>query len=126
MERVDEQVQRTNNKRIVVGLIFIALAALLFADNFNIMPWNWEHYVFSIPMLVIVIGLISLAKNRSKINGILLISIGAFFLAARFLDYHFAYHHFFWPVILAAIGILYIVRPKNQHLFSGREKNRCC
>lgn len=126
MERVDEQIQRTNNKRIVIGLILIALAAILFADNFNIMPWNWEHYVFSIPMLVIVIGLISLAKNRSKINGILLISVGIFFLAARFLDYQFEDYRFFWPVILTVIGILYIVRPKNQHLFSGREKNKYC
>ncbi len=122
MERVYEESPKTNNKRIVIGLVLIAIAGLLFADNFNILPWNWEHYVFTWQMVLIVIGLISLAKNKSRTTGIVLISVGAFFLAAEFLNYPFGVRHLFWPAILAVIGVLLIVRQKNQRLFSGREK----
>ena len=122
MERVYEESPKTNNKRIVIGLVLIALAGLLFADNFNVLPWNWERYIFTWQMVLIVIGLISLAKNKSRTTGIVLISVGAFFLAAEFLNYPFGVRHLFWPAILAVIGVLLIVRQKNQRLFSGREK----
>lgn len=122
MELVNEQTPRTNNKRIVIGLILITLAGLLFADNFDLLPWNWKHFVFTWQMILIVIGLISLAKNRSNTTGIILISIGVFFLAADFIYFPFGIRQLFWPAILAVIGVLLIVRKKNQHLFSGREK----
>ena len=122
MERVNEQMPKTNNKRIVIGLVLIAIAGLLFADNFDILPWNWEHYVFTWQSVLIIIGIILLAKNESKTTGIILISIGAFFLASEFLNYPFGIRHIFWPTILAVVGVLMIVRQKNKHLFSGREK----
>jgi len=122
MERVYEEKPKRNNKRIVIGLVLIAIAGLLFADNFNVLPWNWEHYIFTWQMVLIVIGLVSLAKDKSQTTGIILIVVGAIFLAAEFLDYPYGIRHLFWPAILAIIGVLIIVRHKNQHLFSGKEK----
>ncbi len=124
MERVNEneQTPKRDNKRIVIGLVLIAIAGLLFADNFDVLPWNWKHYIFTWQSILIVIGLISLAKNKSRTTGIILISVGTFFLAAEFYSYPFGVHHLFWPAILAVIGVLMIVRQKNQHLFSGKEK----
>jgi membrane-bound ClpP family serine protease len=124
MERVNEneQTPKRDNKRIVIGLVLIAIAGLLFADNFDVLPWNWEHYVFTWQSILIVIGLISLAKNKSVTTGIILISIGVFFLVIEYFNYPFGVHHLFWPAILAVVGVLLIVRQKNQHLFSGKEK----
>lgn len=122
MERVYEETPKRNNRRIVIGLVLVAIAGLLFADNFNVLPWNWERYIFSWQMLLIVIGLISLAKEKSQTTGIVLIVVGAIFLAAKFLNYPYGVRHLFWPAILAIIGVLIIVRHKNQHLFSGKEK----
>ncbi|NVO12108.1 MAG: hypothetical protein HXX16_19275 [Bacteroidales bacterium] len=120
MERVNERIPRANNGRIVIGMVLITLAGLIFADNFDIMPWNWEHYIFTWQTLLIVIGLISLVKNESRTTGIILIAVGGFFLAARFLDLPFETRHLFWPTILAVIGILMIVRHKHHHhTFSG-------
>jgi len=122
MELIHEQTPKKDNKRIVIGIVLLVIAALMFADNFDFLPWNWEHYVFTWPSLLIFIGLIVLAKKESKTTGIVLISVGAFFLAAKILCYPFGVHHLFWPAILVVIGILLIVREKNQHLFSGKEK----
>jgi len=121
MEQIREQNQRTNNKRIIIGLVFITLAALLFADNFDFMPWNWERYIFTWQSILIVIGLISLAKNESRTTGIILIAIGAFFLVAKIYAFPYGIRHLFWPTILAVVGILLIVRRNERHhVFSGR------
>lgn len=127
MERVNENEhmpRSNNNKRIIIGLVFITLAGLLFADNFDVLPWDWEHYVFTWQSLIIVIGLISLAKHESRTTGIILIAIGGFFLAARFLEFPFGIRHLFWPTVLAVIGVLMIVRQKGHHLhtFSGSQE----
>lgn len=124
MEQIKDQPSRTNNKRIVIGLVFITLAALLFADNFDIMPGDWEHYVFTWQTLLIVIGLISLAKNESRTTGIVLIAVGAFFLLAKIYAFPYGIRHLFWPAILAVVGILLIIRRKDHpsHLFAGREE----
>ncbi|MHC1705300.1 MAG: DUF5668 domain-containing protein [Tenuifilaceae bacterium] len=124
MEQIKEQTPRTNNKRIIVGLVLITLAALLFADNFDIMPWNWERYVFTWQSLLIVIGLISLAKNESRTTGIILITVGAFFLVAKIYAFPYGIRHLFWPTILAVIGILLIFKRKehHSHIFSAREE----
>lgn len=124
MEQIQEQKTKTNNKRIIIGLVLITLAALLFADNFDLMPWNWENYVFTWQSLLIVIGLISLAKNESRTTGIVLIAIGAFFLFAKIYAFPYGIRHLFWPAILLTIGILLIIRRRDhgQHIFSGRQE----
>ena len=44
MEQINERAPKTNNKRIVLGIVFITLAALLFADNFDIMcESKWKN-----------------------------------------------------------------------------------
>ena len=122
MVRLDEQIEKTDNRRIVIGIIFIALAALLFVDNFDILPYHWEHHIFSLPMILIVVGLIILARNGSKSSGIILLTTGAILLAVKILGYHYGIHHLFWPTVLAVIGVLMVVRHKDKHLFSGRNR----
>ena len=124
MEQINEQVPKTNNKRIVIGLVLITLAGLLFADNFDVLPWNWERYIFNWQMILIVIGLISLAKNESRTTGFILIAVGGFFLAAKFLDFPFGVRQLFWPVILLAIGLIIIFKQKSHHhhTFSGSQE----
>lgn len=126
MERINEneRMPKSNNKRIVIGLVLITLAALLFADNFDIMPWGWEHYVFTWQSLLIVIGLISLAKNESRTTGIVLIAVGAFFLLAKIYAFPYGIRHLFWPAVLATVGILLIVKHKDhhRHVFTGNQE----
>ncbi len=122
MELIHEQTPKKDNKRVVIGIVLLVIAALIFADNFDFLPWHWEHYVFTWPSLLIFIGLIVLTRKESNTTGIVLISVGAFFLAAKIMSHSYGFHHLFWPAILAVIGVLLIVREKNQHLFSGREK----
>ncbi|RPH34479.1 MAG: hypothetical protein EHM93_00155 [Bacteroidales bacterium] len=122
MEQINEQIPRNNNsKRVIIGLVLITLAGFLFADSFEYIDFNWRRYFWQ--LLLIVIGLISLAKNESRTTGIILICIGGFFLAEKALEFDFRIRHLFWPTVLAVVGLLFIFRKKghNNHIFSGRE-----
>ncbi len=122
MELIHEEEPKRSNKRIVLGIVLLTIAALMFADNFDYLPWHWEHYIFTWPSLFIIIGLIVISRKESRITGIVLISVGAFFLAAKILCFPYGFHHLFWPAVLVVVGILLIARERNQRLFSGKER----
>lgn len=122
MERIDEPTPRTNHSRVVIGLVLITLAVLLFAENFDIIPGNWHSIVFTWQMLIILIGVISLVKNESRVTGIVLIVIGIFFLLAKIYYFPFGIRHLFWPTILAAIGVILLLKRRSydHSIFSGK------
>jgi len=122
MERVDFQQNRSNNTRIIVGLVFITLGALLFADKFDIIPFNWNQYIFTWQSLLIGIGLISLAKSESRATGLVLIAIGGFFLTAKILGFHYPIRYFFWPTVFIAIGLILIFQRRCSHPKFGLSK----
>ncbi len=116
METIDQQPTRSNNARIIVGLVFLTLGAFLFADRFDIIPFNWNQYIFTWQSLLIGIGLISLAKNESRATGLVLIGIGGFFLAAKILGFHYPVRLFFWPTVFVALGLILIFQRKTHHV----------
>lgn len=109
MERIDHQRNHSpNNVRIIIGIVFLTLGALLFADRLDIIPFAWNKYIFTWQSLLIGIGLISLARNESRATGIVLISIGGFFLTAKIFGFHYPIRYFFWPTVFVALGLIMI------------------
>jgi predicted membrane protein len=120
MEKVtEENSHRPNNlKKVILGLIVIALGALLLADNFEGLSYHIRSIVFSFPMLIIAIGILNLFGRKSYVTGLILIMVGIFFLIPK-VFYGIApdFTRLFWPIILIAIGILIIARRsiRNGH-----------
>ncbi|HSV89282.1 MAG TPA: LiaF domain-containing protein [Bacteroidales bacterium] len=69
-----------NKRRVLLGLLFIALGALLFNNFFDILPIEFPWYVFSWKMALIVVGVILLIGDKHRSTGIVFIAIGTFFL----------------------------------------------
>jgi len=44
MERIDKQKSHTNSSRVIIGLVFLTLGAFLFADRFDVIPYNWSQF----------------------------------------------------------------------------------
>lgn len=121
MERVDNVAPKSNNQsRIILGIVFLTLGALLFADNFDLINWHWHRIVITWQMLLIVIGLFSLVKPESRVTGIILIAIGAFFLTAKLYHFPFTIRQLFWPTVFAALGLILIFSRRGSHkTFAG-------
>ncbi|MDE3213489.1 MAG: hypothetical protein KGM98_09670 [Bacteroidota bacterium] len=100
--------------RIFAGLILLAAGVLLLVYKMGGPVPGW---LFTWPMILIVIGLFSGAKHGFRNPGsFILIIIGVAFL----MDQSFPlwnFHRYILPLILIAVGLLYILRPR--HTFGG-------
>lgn len=104
-----------NSTRIIIGVLLICLAGLILADNFDFYPVPWHHYIFTWQTLLIVLGLIFVTKHDSKVTGLVLIAIGAFFLFARYYDFPIPLRKMFWPVLLLFVGLSLLFSNKRRH-----------
>jgi len=104
METIERK-HESNSTRIVLGIILIAISALLLIDNFDISTIHWKRYIFTWQALIIVIGLLIVSKQESRITGIILIAVGAFFLLAKFYPLPIHIGKLIWPAVILLIGI---------------------
>jgi cadmium resistance protein CadD (predicted permease) len=111
MENQLNNIQPKYNKTTIAGilLLFIGVITLLKHTAFFLFP-NW---LFSWPMILIVIGLAIGAKNNfQKSNWIVLTGIGFLFLLPNIIpSLHVVV---LWPLIPVAIGIRMLTR-HNQN-----------
>ncbi len=136
-------------KKGILGMIVILAGLALLLFNTGLVPETLRHVIISWPMLLLVIGIVSLVGAENRIPGIILILIGGFFLFPRIFDMDINFGHLFWPLILICVGVLILFRrfphpgkwkhrmgtaPENaaaasdqgfifeDHIFSGTEK----
>jgi len=112
--------KRKHEGRIFAGLILIVVGAALLLRNAG---FPLPYWLFSWPMLLIIIGLYSGVKHNFKNNAwFILIGIGAFFLADRFIP-GLTLEPYFWPILIIVVGVIFIVRPDRSHRFDYK-RNR--
>lgn len=106
--------------RIIGGLILVGVGAVLLMRN---MGYYLPEWLFSWPMILILIGIYTGVKHRFQtFSWIALIGIGGFFLADDFIP-NLNLQPAFWPVIIIAAGIMFILRPKKS-CSTGRNRFR--
>jgi predicted membrane protein len=64
-------------------------------------------------MLLIVIGVVTLAGSDNKTPGIVLISVGGFFMIPELFTDFFRSFNFFWPALFIVIGVVLLINSKR-------------
>jgi predicted membrane protein len=109
-EKIESSSLRHKNRnfdsRTFVGIIFVALGAILLAENYGLLDFDLFHHLFRWPMILIVIGLLQLAR-KAYTPAIVLIGIGFLFLFDN-LD-----RENLWPVLIILVGISFILQWKR-------------
>ncbi|MGE5424665.1 MAG: LiaF transmembrane domain-containing protein [Syntrophothermus sp.] len=105
---VDKPVKQKDLKKFIFGFLVILAGLVLLAYNFGLIGYGIKHVVFSWPMLLIAIGVVSVSGDERSTPGYILILIGTFFLIPRMFDFDTA--RIFWPVLLIAIGMVVLFR----------------
>ncbi|MFN0081619.1 MAG: LiaF transmembrane domain-containing protein [Ferruginibacter sp.] len=119
-----EQQKKFKNReggRVIGGLILVAVGVALLLRNLGYLFPNW---LFSWPMILILVGLYSGVKHRFR-NGTwaILLCIGGLFLA-DIISPNLRLQPTFWPIIIIGLGVIFIARPKgNSKCKSDRFKN---
>ncbi|MBU1012161.1 MAG: cell wall-active antibiotics response protein [Bacteroidetes bacterium] len=96
-------------KKVALGVIVVVIGALLMASNFGYLPYRLRHIFLSWEMLLIAIGLINVVNRESKTMGLILISVGTFFLLPDIFRFDFNFVRLFWPVLLMVVGFSLIL-----------------
>ncbi|WP_345953308.1 DUF5668 domain-containing protein [Mucilaginibacter sp. PAMB04168] len=109
-----------NNGKVFAGLILLAVGSLLLLHQFA--DFFFPSWLFSFPMLLIVIGLFVGFKNNFKSSAwLILVGIGVFFLSGRILP-DFNLRAFFWPLAIIGVGLWLIVKRNHTPAYKKKWK----
>ena len=111
---------RMNNRndKFWTGLVLIVIGVILFAEKMgaNLPPW-----LFSWPMIFIIIGGISGLKNGfQNTSWLIMMGIGGFFLWDEVVD-NVNLKPFLWPVLLIGCGLVFILKPRKNNRFENKK-----
>jgi predicted membrane protein len=107
-----------SNGKVFAGLILLAVGSLLLLRQFDF--FFFPGWIFSWPMLLIVIGLFNGFKHDfKKPTWLILIVIGTIFLSNRIIP-GFDLRSFVWPIAIISIGLWLIVRRNHSPRFSKK------
>ena len=109
------------SRRIGFGIALIIIGAVFLMDNVGLIPWEFRHYIFQWEGILIIIGTVILINDPRKNVGWVLIIIGAFFLLPDIIHIPWFRVSTFWPVLLIALGFIYIVRQRGHNTPPGAE-----
>ncbi|MDD2595851.1 MAG: DUF5668 domain-containing protein [Bacteroidales bacterium] len=120
------------NNGIVIGLILIAVGAVWVMSNMGIINYSIRRIFISWQMLLIVLGVVELAKKHIT-SGLVLALTGGFFIIPRvahlFPDGYMIANRFtanYWPFLLIIVGVVIIatiITRKNSPTEQGFSAN---
>ncbi len=104
-----------NKNHLVGGIVVLAVGALFLLKNLNILPADFNHFIFNWKTLLIGIGLVNLIFANNKIGGIILIAIGSFFWLPEWFDLSVRASQLFWPSIIIFVGLMLLFKKPAAH-----------
>lgn len=116
---------QNNNSKILIGVLLIVVGLISVAGNFLHLPFNlpfhFTHYLFSLPGLMMLIGLLILINHSNSLGGIVLVAVGGFWFLSKFSNFPVRYWFSeYWPVLLIIFG-LYIILKRDGHSHYHKE-----
>ncbi len=104
-----QKFRRSSSGNMLLGLIVLIVGFLLLLRqlDFVIFP----HWIFSWPMILIVIGLLVGAKEGFKgVGWLVLVLVGTFFLLDRITHFHWELYRFGLPLGIIILGLFLLFR----------------
>ena len=105
------------SSRLIIGILLIIAGLILMVKKSSVLPEPLDHFIddilFSWQMLLIAIGVITLTGSDNKTPGIVLISVGGFFLIPELFTDFFRSFNFFWPALFIVIGVVLLMNSRR-------------
>ena len=112
---------RRHGNNVWAGLLILAIGATFLAREMGAMIPDW---LFSWPMIVIVVGLFIGISNRFRDFGWLIVMAVGFYFLIDDIWVDFSFRRYVWPLTIIIIGLVVIMLPfqkRRQKRFKGLE-----
>jgi len=112
---------RKQGNNLWVGLLILAIGAAFLAREMGAMIPDW---LFSWPMIVIVVGLFIGISNRFRDFGWLIVMAVGFYFLIDDIWVDFSFRRYVWPLTIIIIGLVVIMLPfqkRRRKRFQGGE-----
>ncbi|MDW3196912.1 MAG: DUF5668 domain-containing protein [Cytophagales bacterium] len=106
------------SRRALMGIFIVVIGVVLLLFNLRLIPYEL-YFLKSWQMLLVAIGVFNFLSGK-KTPGIILVSVGAFFLLEEYGPYDL---RDFWPVIIIIVGVAFIFRHKRAQSGGATDKS---
>ena len=108
----DKNFRDREGGRVMGGLILVSVGAALLLRRVGFFMPDW---LFSWPMILILVGIFIGFKSNFRNNAWYIISlVGCYFLVSDFIPW-LNLQPLFWPIAIIGLGILFILKPHRRH-----------
>lgn len=110
MNEIKVKLEKKDNKlkSIVFGLVVIAAGVLLVYRNMGLLDPEMKRIFFSWQMIMIAAGFINVFGKSSRLFGLILMSVGGFFMLPRIMELPVNFTQTFWPLLVIVAGVLIV------------------
>ncbi len=96
---------------LLVGSFLIILGLLFIIDNYDLLDYEISGLIFRWESFLIFIGIVLIVSKSNEKTGIVIATIGIFFLGMDLYDFKFkGFLYDYWPIIVILIGIYFIYK----------------
>lgn len=114
---------QNNNSKILIGVLLILVGIFSITGNFLELPFHFTHYIFSVPGIMMLVGLLILINHKDSFLGIVLIGVGGYWFLSRYSDFQVQYYlSEYWPILLILLGIYIILKREGSQVHSEQNE----
>lgn len=109
---INNNVNRRNrlDSRAVLGIVLVIIGALILLDNTYLIDFNIFRVIFSLPAILIFIGILILLHGNNKVFGSILLVLGVFFIIPRIFPWIYYDKQIVLSVLIIAFGLYILLR----------------
>lgn len=110
--------EQANIKKLVLGIVVVATGVLFLFNRLDMIPHDVAEHLFSWQMLLIAIGLVTVAGHKNNLTGWIIMAVGGFFLLTDIFIFPAAFRDVFWPLLIIGVGLTILFKSRKHNSYA--------